>query len=81
MTYQQEIIKEYENQGFTVLKIIRLNKSGYPDLMCLKDGKVIFIEVKEEKDNLKELQKKRIKELKQLGFDAFCMQKNKGKIY
>ena len=81
MTYQKEIIKEYEKQGFTVLKVIRLNKSGYPDLMCLKNGKVIFIEVKEDKDTLKPLQKYRIDELKQIGFDAFCIQKNKGKIY
>ena len=81
MTYQQELIKEYEEAGYTVLKIIRLNKAGYPDLMLLKDGEVIFVEVKEEKDTLKPLQKKRIDELKQLKFDAYCIQKNKGKIY
>jgi len=81
MSYQQNIIKEYESMGFLVIKTIRLNKSGFPDLMCLKDGKTIWIEVKEPKDTLKPLQKKRIEELIEIGFEAYCLQKNKGKIY
>ena len=81
MSYQQSIIKEYESMGFLVIKTIRLNKSGFPDLMCLKDGKTIWIEVKEPKDTLKPLQKKRIEELIEIGFEAYCLQKNKGKIY
>jgi len=81
MTYQQQVIKEMEAKGYTVIKTIRLNKAGYPDLLCLKDGTVTWIEVKEEKDTLKPLQKKRIDELKKLKFDAYCIQKNKGKIY
>ena len=81
MTYQQEIIKHYEKDGYLVLKTIRLNKSGFPDIMALKEGKVLFIEVKEENDTLKPLQKKRIDELRTKGFNAFCMQKGKGIIY
>lgn len=81
MSYQQSIIKEYEGMGFLVIKTIRLNKSGFPDLMCLKDGKTIWIEVKEPTDTLKPLQKKRIDELIKTGFEAYCLQKNKGKIY
>lgn len=81
MTYQQEIIKSYEKDGYLVLKTIRLNKSGFPDIMALKEGRTIFIEVKEEKDTLKPLQKKRIDELKEKGFKAICIQKGKGIIY
>lgn len=81
MTYQQEIIKHYEKDGYLVLKTIRLNKSGFPDIMALKEGKVLFIEVKEEHDTLKPLQKKRIDELREKGFNALCMQKGKGIIY
>jgi len=81
MTYQQQIIKTYEKAGYLVLKTIRLNKNGYPDLFCFKDGKTIFIEVKEIKDTLSELQIRRLDELKKLGFDAHCMQKDKGIIY
>lgn len=81
MTYQQQIIKTYEKAGYLVLKTIRLNKNGYPDLFCFKDGKTIFIEVKEANDTLKPLQERRIDELRKLGFDAHCMQKDKGIIY
>jgi len=81
MSYQKKIIKEYESKGFLVIKTIRLNKSGFPDLMCLKDGKTIWIEIKEPTDTLKPLQKKRIDELIKIGFEAYCLKKNKGKIY
>tara|TARA_B110000902_G_scaffold122605_1_gene143511 strand:+ start:225 stop:476 length:252 start_codon:yes stop_codon:yes gene_type:complete len=81
MSYQQKIIKEYESYGFLVIKTIRLNKSGFPDLMCLKDGKTVWIEIKEPTDTLKPLQKKRIDELIKIGFEAYCLKKNKGKIY
>jgi Holliday junction resolvase len=81
MSYQEEIIKAYEKDGYLVLKTIRLNKSGFPDIIALKDGNAVFIEVKEENDTLKPLQKKRIDALKKQGFNAFCVQKNKGVIY
>ena len=82
MGFQSKIIKEYEDKGYLVLKIIRLNKTGYPDLQCFKkDNPVIWIECKEENDTLKPLQKKRIDELNQIGMVAFCIQENRGIIY
>jgi Holliday junction resolvase len=79
--YQSKVIKEYQDKGFTVLKTIRLNRAGLPDLICLKDGETIFIEVKEPKDTLKALQKYWIDRLRLDGFEAFAVQKGKGKIY
>jgi len=38
--------------------------------MCLKDGKTMFIEVKQPNGKLSELQKVRIKELERLGFEC-----------
>jgi len=73
MNYQSKVKKQYESQGYLVLNIIRLSDSGYPDLMCLKDGKVIFIECKTGNDTLKPLQKHRIDTLKQKGFEAYCL--------
>jgi Holliday junction resolvase len=73
MSFQRKVIKRYEAKGYLVLKIIRLNKAGYPDLLCLKDGKAVFIEVKENKDTLKPLQQLRIDELIELGFESFCL--------
>jgi hypothetical protein len=81
-TYQTRIIKEYEKKGWTVLKIIRLNKTGYPDLLCIKQNEVDhWIEAKESKDTLKELQKFRIDELNKMGKKAFCTQDGKSIIY
>jgi len=79
--FQRKIIKEYEKQGFLVLKNIRLNKSGFPDLQCLKDGKTFWIECKEKNDRLSELQKLRIDQLIDEGFEAICLQDEKGIIY
>jgi len=73
--------KRMENEGYLVLKIMRLTTNGWPDLMCLKDGKVVWIECKEKNDTLKELQKFRIKELIAQGFEAKCLQDGKGQIY
>lgn len=79
--YQTKIKKQFKELGYTVLKVIKLSDSGYPDLLLLKDGQAIWIEVKEKTDTLKPLQKLRIAELRQLGFDAYCLQDGKGKIY
>ena len=63
MNYQSKVIKEYKECGYIVLNLIRLSENGYPDLLCLKDGKAIFIECKTGGDTLKPLQKYRIDEL------------------
>ena len=44
--------------------------NGIPDLMCLKDGKTMFIEVKQPTGKLSEIQKFRIDELRKQGFEA-----------
>jgi hypothetical protein len=80
--FQTKIIEEYQAKGYLVLKTIRLNVNGYPDLICTKPTEpTIFIEIKEAKDTLKPLQKLRIDQLNELGFVAFCLQNGKGKIY
>lgn len=80
--YQNKIKNEFQNKGYTVLKIVRLSDSGYPDLLAMKLGEPdTWIECKEAKDSLKELQKFRIDELNKLGKRAFCTQDTKGIIY
>jgi Holliday junction resolvase len=79
--FQNKVKKQMQEQGYTVLKIIKLSDSGYPDLQCLKDGKSVWIECKEKNDTLKPLQKLRIDQLIDQGFDAYCLQDGKGKIY
>ena len=69
-TYQKKLIKELEAEGYYVLKLIKTNKNGIPDLVALKPDDVKFIEVKGKLTKVSELQKYRIKELKKLGFYA-----------
>lgn len=69
-TYQKKLIKELEAEGYYVLKLIKTNKNGIPDLVALKPDDVKFIEVKGKLTKVSELQKYRIKELKKLGFNA-----------
>ena len=40
---QAAIIRQYEQQGYLVVKIGLCNKKGFPDLMALKDGKALVI--------------------------------------
>ena len=67
---QTKIKKKLEEKGYLVVKLIKTSCNGIPDLMCLKDGKVIFIEVKQPTGVLSELQKLRIKQLTDLGFEC-----------
>jgi hypothetical protein len=80
--YQTKIKKEFEQKGYTVLKIVRLSDNGYPDLLAMKLGELdVWIECKEKNDTLKELQKFRIDQLNNMGKRAFCTQDTKGIIY
>jgi len=64
---QSKIIKQYEAEGYFVLKIIKSNKNGIPDLLVCKNGEAFFVEVKSEKGCLSEIQKFRINELEKHG--------------
>ena len=79
--FQKKLIKEYEQKGYIVIKTIRLNQNGFPDLFLFKNGITTFIESKELKDDLSELQKLRIDQLIKNGFDAKCIKDTKGIIY
>jgi Holliday junction resolvase len=65
---QHKIITYLEKLGFYVVKIIQTNKNGWPDIQAHKKGETIFIEVKNEKGIVSELQKYRHKQLTEQGF-------------
>ena len=71
--YQKKLIDRHEKEGWTVIKLIMCNKAGLPDLICMKPDEVKFIEVKGPKGRLSEIQKYRIEELKEKGFDVEVM--------
>ena len=70
-SYQKTLIKQFESEGYLVLKLIQVQKAGYPDLLLLKpNGEIRFVEVKAKRGRLSKIQKYRIDELKRLGFDV-----------
>ena len=66
---QSKRIKELEAEGYYVLKLIKTNKNGIPDLLAIPPNcEVLFSEVKTSKGKVSVLQKYRLKELEEYGF-------------
>lgn len=66
---QDKIVKDLTGSGWIVLKSISNNKSGFPDLQCIKYGRCVFIEVKQPGKSLSALQQFRAAQLKEHGFE------------
>lgn len=65
---QSQRIKQLESEGYYVLKLIKTNKNGIPDLIAIPPNcDVLFSEVKKKNGKLSKLQEYRIKELKKHG--------------
>jgi hypothetical protein len=65
---QNKRIKELESEGYYVIKLIKTNKNGIPDLIAIPPNcGVLFSEIKKPKGVVSELQKYRLKELKKHG--------------
>ena len=66
---QSKRIKELEQEGYYVIKLIKTNKNGIPDLIAIpRDADVLFSEIKTSNGKVSKLQAYRLKELKQYGF-------------
>jgi Holliday junction resolvase len=64
---QTKIIKKLTKEGWLCLKVIKLSHSGYPDLICHRNGETMYIEVKRPFGKLSEVQKIRIQQLRSYG--------------
>lgn len=67
---QSGIIKYLECNGWLPIKLIQTNKNGIPDLMALKNGRTVFIEVKQPGKRANDLQKYRMDQLNKKGFET-----------
>lgn len=70
MTEQQiqtKIKNKLQERGWFVTKLIKTSTNGIPDLLAIKYGKAMFIEVKKENGKLAPLQQMRIQELIESG--------------
>tara|TARA_R110002012_G_scaffold316463_1_gene531470 strand:- start:8924 stop:9163 length:240 start_codon:yes stop_codon:yes gene_type:complete len=65
---QSKRIQELESEGYYVLKLIKTNKNGIPDLIAIKpNAEVLFSEVKKPTGKVSKLQEYRLKELEAYG--------------
>lgn len=65
---QSKRIKELEAEGYYVIKLVKTNKNGIPDLIAIPAGSdVLFVEVKSSSGKVSKLQEFRHEELKKHG--------------
>ena len=67
---QKKIIDKLESKGYFVVKTVKTNKNGVPDLIACKDTQCIWIEVKRPGGKLSKLQEYRISEMKRKGLQV-----------
>jgi hypothetical protein len=66
---QSKRIKQLEAEGYYVLKLIKTNRNGIPDIIAIPPNSgVLFSEVKTKTGRLSKLQEYRLKELEGYGF-------------
>jgi Holliday junction resolvase len=69
---QSKRIKELEAEGYYVIKLIKTNKNGIPDILAIPPNtNVLFNEVKTQVGKVSALQQYRIDELNKFGFNAY----------
>ncbi len=68
---QKKRIDQLEKEGYYVLKLIKTNKNGIPDVLAIPpNSKVIFSEIKTENGRVSKIQEYRLKELESYGFET-----------
>jgi Holliday junction resolvase len=70
---QAKIIENLELSGWEVNKVIKSNKSGWPDVEAFKNKVTVFIETKTTGKEAKKLQLYRHRKLKAQGFMVFVI--------
>ena len=70
---QAEIVKELRRQGWLVNKLIQTTLNGTPDLICHKDGRTVYIEVKRPGQKSRPLQDYRHRELAKYGIPTYVL--------
>ncbi len=64
---QKKRIDQLEADGWYVIKLIKTNKNGIPDIVAVKNNDVLFVEVKKPNGIVSKLQEYRLKEIEGYG--------------
>ena len=64
---QKKRIDQLEAEGWYVIKLIKTNKNGIPDIVAVKNNDVLFVEVKKPNGVVSKLQEYRLKEIEGYG--------------
>ena len=73
-TVEHRLVTETKKRGGIALKFVSPGIDGVPDrLVLLPHGKFAFVEVKAPGRTLRPLQVRRIGQLRELGYLAFCL--------
>ena len=67
---QAKITQKLKNNGWFVTKLIQTSTNGIPDLMAIKEGRVIFLEIKQPGKKASPLQDHQIEGLNRCGVEA-----------
>ena len=68
---QKKRINELEGDGYYVIKLMKTNKNGIPDLIAIPPHSgVLFSEVKTKRGSVSKLQQYSLKELEEHGIDT-----------
>lgn len=70
---QSRIIADLRRKGWIVVKVVRCNLSGWPDLTAYKNKVAIFMEIKDEGKKTEPLQDYRHEELRKQGFEVYVI--------
>ena len=71
---ERALVKKTEERGGMAWKFVSPGKSGVPDrIILLPNGKMGFVELKAPGKKMRPLQKKRKKQLEDLGFQVFTV--------
>jgi Holliday junction resolvase len=70
---QSKIINDLKLYGWEVLKMMKGNEAGWPDIFAFKNKVTVFIEAKKPGEEAKELQKYIHRRLEAQGFQVFVI--------
>ena len=71
---EKEFIKSVRSKGGTAIKLVSPSMNGLPDrLVLMPGGHCFFAEIKAPGEKMRPLQLKRMQQIKNLGFDVFCI--------